>query len=191
VSVSSASYAPRVKRCKVCGERKPFEDFYRAAGMADGFRNDCKVCNLAARAAKYAADPKPYIERVKKWQQENSERLNEYRRGYRKRPDRKAADREGHLRRKYGITVADYERMLEEQNGGCRICGRQPPDGMSLHVDHDHESNKVRGLLCFQCNNAIGLFEEQYELFQKAANYLDRDEELAGLARERVKVLRV
>src|SRR3954466_11253608 len=72
--------------------------------MADGHRHDCKVCNLAARKAKYIENPAPYIARVKRWQQENSDRVNEYRREYRRRPDRQRADRDGHLRRKYGIS---------------------------------------------------------------------------------------
>jgi len=126
---------------------------------------------------------------VKRWQQENSERLNEYRREYRKRPDRKRADRDGHLRRKFGIGVDDYERMLGEQGGGCGICGEPPPETGSLHVDHDHESGNVRGLLCVKCNNAIGALQESFDIFQRATDYLDRDDELAARARERVKAL--
>src|SRR5690349_19534019 len=145
-----------MKRCKVCGELKTLDEFYAAAGMRDGNRSDCKTCNNAAHATRYAANPQRNIERVKRWQQENSERLNAYRREYRQRPERKRADRNGHLRRKFGITIDDYERMLEEQGYGCAICGAPEPDGASLHVDHDHESGEVRGLLCFTCNNALG-----------------------------------
>ena len=69
-----------MKRCVVCGELKPVTDFYSMAGMRDGYRNDCKVCNLAARKRRYQADPAKAIARVKKWQQQNAERLNAYRR---------------------------------------------------------------------------------------------------------------
>jgi Autographiviridae endonuclease VII len=189
VSITGVPYDPTVKRCNVCGELKPLDDFYRASGMRDGHRNDCKPCNLAAKKARTALVPQANLERVKRWQRENPERLNAYRREYRRRPERKVADRDGHLRRKYGITIDDYEHMLDEQGGGCRICGAPPPDGGSLHVDHDHETDVVRGLLCFKCNNAIGLFAEEYELFQRAADYLDRDDELALLARQRVEAL--
>jgi hypothetical protein len=120
---------------------------------------------------------------------ENPERLNAYQREYRKRPERKVADREGHLRRKYGMTVADYDRMFEAQGGVCAICFEARPEDRTLHVDHDHESGVIRGLLCFRCNNALGDFREEYELFQRAADYLDRDEELAALTRERVSAL--
>jgi hypothetical protein len=53
-----------------------------------------------------------------------------------------------------GVTDADYDRMLNEQGGGCAICGN-PPKSRRLHVDHDHKTGKVRGLLCFRCNRAL------------------------------------
>jgi hypothetical protein len=58
-----------------------------------------------------------------------------------------------------------------------------------LHVDHDHATGVIRGLLCFRCNNALGDFREEYELFQRAADYLDRDEELAASVRARAGAL--
>ena len=71
-----------MKICKVCGASKPLDDFYRAAGMRDGYRSDCKACNLAARAAKYREDPRKHIERVQRWQRANPGRyrakLQEY-----------------------------------------------------------------------------------------------------------------
>ena len=180
-----------MKRCKHCGETKPLADFYRDAKAKDGCRPECKTCNLALRARKYAADPKPYIERVKRWQQENADRLNAYRREYRQRPERKRADRDGYLRRKYGIGVEDYDRMFEAQGGVCAICRKPRPEERTLHVDHDHETGEIRGLLCFRCNNALGDFDEDFDLFQLAADYLDRDDELAALARTRAKALTV
>jgi hypothetical protein len=115
------------------------------------------VCARSARRAilppvvrKYEADPKPYIARVKKWQQENAERLNEYRREYRRRPERPRADRDGHLRRKYGIGIDDFEEILVEQRGACAICRAPSPAEDSLHVDHDHTSG--RSVACSACH---------------------------------------
>jgi hypothetical protein len=178
-----------VKRCKVCGEVKPLDEFYRSPGMRDGHRNDCKACNLAAKAARTAANPQANRDRVRRWQLENPERLNAYRREYRRRPERQLADREYHLRRKYGITNERYIEMLEAQSGVCAICNKPRPEDRTLHVDHDHETGVVRGLLCFRCNQALGSFREEYELFQRAADYLDRDDALAALGRARVKAL--
>jgi hypothetical protein len=178
-----------VKRCKACGEVKLFADFYANKLGRDGLCPECKACNLAARRAKYEADPKPYIARVKKWQHENAERVNEYRHEYRRRPERKRADRDGHLRRKYGIGIDDFDRLLLKQSGTCAICEEPSPVEGSLHVDHDHASGRVRGLLCVSCNNALGAFRESLDIFQRAADYLDRDDELAALVRERAGAL--
>jgi hypothetical protein len=178
-----------VKLCKHCGETKSLDDFYGDRKAKDGRRPECKACNLASRAKAYAANPQPTIDRVKKWQQENAGRLNAYRRQYRSRPDRKAADREGHLKRKYGITLEDYDRMFDAQGGVCAICGEARPEERTLHVDHDHETGAIRGLLCFRCNNALGDLREDVDLFQAAVNYLDRDVELEVLVRSRVGAL--
>jgi hypothetical protein len=157
--------------------------------MRDGYRNDCKACNLAARAARYAADPQKYIDRTVAWRDANKERALEYWERYRNRPDRKRAERNSYLKRKYGITLKDFERMLEEQGGVCKVCKEQRPNEQTLHVDHDHETGEVRGLLCFRCNNAIGDLRDDPDLVQELHDYLDRDPELDDLARERARAL--
>jgi hypothetical protein len=79
--------------------------------------------------------------------------------------------------------------MFEAQGGVCAICGEARPEARTLHVDHDHATGAIRGLLCFRCNNALGDFREEYELFRRAADSLDRDAELEGLVRVRVGAL--
>lgn len=78
------------------------------------------------------------------------------------------------LKAAYGISLAQYEEMLVAQDGRCKICGSDKADsrGRSLHVDHDHLTGKVRGLLCNQCNHAIGLLQDSPERFERAASYL-------------------
>jgi hypothetical protein len=89
--------------------------------------------------------------------------------------------RNSNLKKTYGITLDDYNRMLSEQNGLCKICGRPERrvtrDGkvMNLHVDHCHSSNKVRGLLCHHCNVALGSFDDSIELLQSAIDYLNKN----------------
>ena len=82
---------------------------------------------------------------------------------------RKLTGRKGHLRRKYWITLDDYNRMFSEQKGRCAICGIQEE---KLHVDHSHKTNKVRSLLCFHCNAGLGHFEENIELLNNAIEYI-------------------
>lgn len=72
---------------------------------------------------------------------------------------------------RYGMTEADYDRMLEDQGGLCAICRREP-DQRSLAIDHDHESGAVRGLLCFPCNAGLGSFSDDPIRVQRALEYL-------------------
>lgn len=73
--------------------------------------------------------------------------------------------------RKYGITVADYEQMLEKQCGVCKICN-QHRDAQRLAVDHCHKTGKVRGLLCSRCNKALGAFGDNPDRLASAIAYL-------------------
>jgi len=151
-----------------------------------------KRCNLAAQRERYVADPESAKARVRRWQQDNAGRLNEYRRVRRADPSVKRAERAGHLRRTYGITIEEYERLLASQGGGCAICGRQPRRDVSLHLDHDHESGQLRGILCFRCNNALGDFDDDPALLQQAVSYLLSYQAVDEfvLVRERVRQLK-
>jgi hypothetical protein len=161
-----------VKRCKKCGETKPLSEFYRATGMRDGRRSECKACHQAKQRIWYEQNREQAIAQVKRWQQANKEHLHEYRREYRQR--RKAEERDAYLRRTFGITQADYDALLERQGGGCAICGKRPGK-IALHVDHDHETGEVRGLLCVGCNNALGQFHDDEALLRRAIEYVGRD----------------
>ena len=80
------------------------------------------------------------------------------------------------LRRLYGITSADYERMFQEQDGKCAVCKTCDfvGPGKKLHVDHDHKTGLVRGLICVRCNVLIGMAQEQPARFRAAIIYLER-----------------
>jgi hypothetical protein len=118
------------------------------------------------------ADPERSKARVKKWQQENAERHNAYVRQRRQRPEVKLADRAGHLRRKFGMTVEEYERRAADQDGRCYLCGTPPAEGQSLDVDHDHRTGEVAKLLCRNCNQGLGKFFEDPGLMVAAAFYV-------------------
>lgn len=79
----------------------------------------------------------------------------------------------------YGLTPEKYQYLLSQQNGNCAICKNPPNIRLngrikSLAVDHDHKSNKVRGLLCDRCNRALGLFGDDLIILQDAIAYLKR-----------------
>lgn len=139
-----------MKTCKNCGLEQPLDQYYTHKKTRDGKGSWCKKC-LIAKTAEKRKDP------VQKalW---------------------KEYGRRSTLKKRYGITADEYDRMVEDQNGVCAICktntygGRGP--GSRLAVDHHHETGKVRALLCSMCNQGIGMFKENVEVMQKALDYL-------------------
>jgi hypothetical protein len=73
---------------------------------------------------------------------------------------------------RYGITDAEFDQLLILQGGKCKICGTSNFPYKGPHVDHDHSTKKVRGLLCLNCNRGIGAFKEDPTLLKKALDYL-------------------
>jgi hypothetical protein len=83
-------------------------------------------------------------------------------------------NRRWEVKKKYGITLEDYDRMETEQLGGCAICKQPDPAGRRLAVDHCHYLGHVRGLLCFHCNVALGNLKHDVELLKSAIAYLEK-----------------
>lgn len=77
------------------------------------------------------------------------------------------------LRNNYGITVEEFDRMVEDHNGVCAICG-EPPGGKHkiLNIDHNHSNGEIRGLLCTNCNRALGWFRDDPIVLGKALDYV-------------------
>lgn len=77
------------------------------------------------------------------------------------------------LQREYGISLLDFNIMLEEQEGKCKICGTISPGQKGVfHVDHNHNTGEIRGLLCHACNTGLGLLQDSEEVLYKAIQYL-------------------
>ena len=77
--------------------------------------------------------------------------------------------REGNRRIAYGVTPEGYGRLKDRAGGTCEICGEQDP---ALHIDHDHSTGNVRGLLCANCNRGLGMFRDDPGILRKAIEYL-------------------
>ena len=183
----------RMKKCNKCQSMKPLSEFYKMAGMRDGYRNDCKACNLAAKALRHKSNPGPGRERAKRWKRDNPERDAARQAAYRASGRKRVSDRKSYLKRKFGISIEDYEYLLAGQGGRCAICGSPPREDIALHVDHEHITGRIRGLLCFRCNNALGDFGDDLHRLNAAAAYLERtpeNDELDRLVRLRVAQLR-
>ena len=77
------------------------------------------------------------------------------------------------LKKKYGITLVDYTKLLNKQNNQCLICGKKSSESKRrLAVDHDHETGKIRGILCEERNRGIGIFKDSIDRLNNSINYL-------------------
>ena len=92
--------------------------------------------------------------------------------------------------------AATDDGMLAAQGGGCAICGCEPRDDISLHVDHDHATGEIRGLTCFRCNDALGDLGDDPDRLLRAVEYLSSGVEslneapmLVARAKERAAAL--
>jgi hypothetical protein len=123
---------------------------------------------------------KEYAERQaenqRKWAKANPDKMKEIERKRRERyksdPKLKLKERNRGLLRKYGITDEEYLKMLEKQNGVCKLC-RRPPNEKKFHVDHCHETGRIRGVLCHQCNWYLGVIERDVEILDRIKGYLE------------------
>ncbi|WP_406417864.1 endonuclease VII domain-containing protein [Streptomyces sp. NBC_00873] len=85
------------------------------------------------------------------------------------KPCKAVKGRAGHLKRQYGMTEAERDEMISSQMGICTICLAAP----AVHVDHCHETGRVRGVLCFNCNSAIGKLGDDPDTLRRAIAYLE------------------
>jgi len=102
---------------------------------------------------------------TKKWREKNLERSRKLAR---------ESTRRLNMRNKYGITEAEYNAALELQNHHCAICGCDKPEKREWAIDHDHITNRFRGVLCHQCNTALGLVKDNVATLAAMIRYLQR-----------------
>jgi hypothetical protein len=91
--------------------------------------------------------------------------------------------RNSYLLRNYGITEAQYARLLAAHVGRCWICGKLPAK-RRLHVEHDHKTGRIRGLACWKCNTGLARYSDNPVILRAAADYLESDEADRVLGRE-------
>ena len=156
------------KRCKKCGLVKPIDCFYKASGAKDGYRGECIDCAKVVRRAWYEANREASIANVRRWQAENPDRVLETRRRLNATPERKRKGRDAYYRRTYGISADEFDALLEKQGGVCAICAGPDPK----HLDHDHRTGEIRGILCVNCNHGLGKFFDDVDLLERAVTYL-------------------
>ncbi len=79
-----------------------------------------------------------------------------------------------YYQKKYGITLEKYEEMFKRQSGRCEICKSKPEKSRNLHIDHDKTTGKVRGLLCTNCNTALGGYRENIQILKAVIRYIKK-----------------
>lgn len=141
---------PTMKMCTVCKSVKSPEDFY------DGYKS---------KNQRYATNKRYPHSRCKECEHAKN-------RVYHKENRSKVSARQVASQRikKYGVSEKDYEQMLLSHNNLCAICNKPSP--RTLHIDHDHKTGQVRGLLCSTCNTGIGLFKDDISVLNSAIAYL-------------------
>ena len=119
------------------------------------------------------ANPDKVKANVKKWRSENPDKLRQINREYTAKWRAENPDRWEDIRRrtKYGMEPEEFQAMKEKQNEACAICLQRK----KLSVDHDHQTGRVRGLLCTNCNTALGKLHDNSDNLRRAADYLERE----------------
>ena len=121
--------------------------------------------------AKRIRDPAKTREYTRRYHERHRERIRITRRARYQASDRRALQ----LRYAYALTVEQYTAMVQAQDGRCAICQRPTLEipKQILNVDHDHMTNEIRGLLCFDCNTGLGKFRDNPTLLKSALEYMN------------------
>lgn len=185
----------RTKHCPDCGRDLPVGAFHRNARQSDGLAFYCKACartrseasrrkrGIAPKKESPVPIPEGYkwcpdcgeIKSVKFFPRTQARVSGRHsyckpchiKRGVVSR-EGSGGTREYHLRRRYGLTEVEFREMLRSQGDVCAICREPDP----RHVDHDHITGAVRGILCFNCNGGLGQFKDDVDRLSNAVSYL-------------------
>ena len=131
-----------VATCTKCGVEKSLDDFYTERRKRNGRQSACKRCTLDVMAERYVLTP-----------------------------ERRAYNANYHRKSKYGLEPEEFEEMLAQQKGLCKLCG-EPFAGRPV-VDHCHDTEVVRGLLHSQCNSLLGMARDDPSILLRAIDYLE------------------
>jgi hypothetical protein len=144
-----------MKTCKRCIQTKDLSEFFKNVKRKDGVSTYCKPCQLEYQRVRYN-NP------------ESHERNKMDRNIYLK--NRKDSTRKWYLKTTYGLSPDQYQNLYNDSDGKCYICKEEKD--YYLHVDHNHKTGEVRGLLCNHCNRGIGMLKENIDILESAIEYI-------------------
>ncbi len=145
------------KICTKCNLEKEFSEFGKMKHGKFGLRAACKLCQN---------------EEFKQYYKNNKSSVNAKNQEWERTPKGKIAKRFYYIKKMYGLTKDEWLEMLESQNNSCKICNTYSDDLGFFHTDHDHDSGKVRGLLCKNCNTILGHAKDNIDILNNAIKYL-------------------
>jgi len=169
-----------VKTCKGCNQEKELSEYYFTKVDGKEYpRSKCKDCLKAEAKEKQQtimANPELHakqlaVSRANKARPEKRAKHTAYSREYAKRKPEMLRRRRWRL---YGIDPDLAEAYYLEHNGQCEICGIHDPG--KLHMDHCHTTNKIRGMLCANCNHLLGKAKDSQRILIAAIDYLNRNQ---------------
>jgi len=151
--------------CTKCKEEKDSSLFHRYDKKKNGFTSQCKACRNENRKRNYWLDP-----------EKSKAKVRNYRQHLKETDPQKVflSNRKNNLKRAYGISLEDYNEILKNQNFKCAVCEKEhiEAEKKRLVVDHCHNSEKIRELLCNNCNTALGLLKENVQVVEKLKDYI-------------------
>jgi len=162
------------KVCIVCKKR-----FTTSIGPKQTCSLECNKVNGKRLSKNWAVrNPEKVNRRAKEWRDKNLEkaRLASRKSAAKTRKENPRIIKDRKLRSSYGISLEDFENMLKSQNHSCAICSfsfEYKSQSKGPHIDHDHQTGKVRMILCRFCNNLLGYANDDVLILESAITYLD------------------
>lgn len=193
--MSECPAAVETKVCSRCGEEKPVSEFYRNLSCKDFLTGQCKPCKLETNRLWRSNNRGRVLASKKNYAAHNREKHREWYRARMDIPENRDRYRETFYRHKlakrYGLSVDQYDAMVERCQGRCEICGKEMSFDLGVRknracVDHDHATGKTRGILCVACNRSLGTFGDSVAGLRRALDYLQRADASVRLGSEEV-----
>jgi hypothetical protein len=176
------------RACNDCNKRKLLDDFPRDKNRPLGRGYICKTCAVVRTRAWYKTNKKRALTNSKRWREtnrlkqrassrkyyaKNATRLRARSRELNARPEAKAAARWCWVKRKYGLTKEQWLDIFEVQGRRCACCrSAEPSSKRGWHTDHDHKTEKLRGIVCHPCNVMLGAARDSIEILEAGKRYL-------------------
>lgn len=150
-----------MKHCKKCKLTFDYSNFSKDKRQKDGYFYYCKACCKEKDKERYIKNSDDLCQVAKEHYSKNKQKV-----------------KNRNLQKTYGLSLEDFNKMREYQQYSCKICGiHEEKTYRGLFVDHCHESGKVRGLLCKDCNFMLGLAKDNESILTEAIAYLARSKE--------------